>query len=269
MVGFFLLLSACGGGGGGGESPRVDSVDRRHQDVSCVRVDVGVSQEDACDLDLPINGLPDDYVVEYPECPLFIEGDESLAGCWVSELCAADLPSVGLANSARYLIKVSQDTASPEITGTIRSYYLRYKNSNCSGEPYLIADVEQLFLSSGFDWAMTYRIPGFEVCSDFGDSEKSNISCMALDIHSSFRTSGPDGDPNLDRISAIGRTAYDVGDIENKLCLTGGGAVEERRYGPYNFDSSGRGGLSTSMFYYSFDRDTALDYSNCLTRFLP
>ncbi|MCF6256198.1 MAG: hypothetical protein L3K25_07840 [Gammaproteobacteria bacterium] len=223
LAGLVLLLSGCGGGGGSGNTAGLN----------------------------------------YPDCSIGLTGTDSLAGCWVSEVCGTggETEEVWGAQGVRYLAWISEEQVSPTIKGSIEHYYLRYNNNQCTGQPFAIADFQQILANEGVESIMEYDIPGFDTCTDLADTAitPTPIACTQLNLFSDYRARGsaPGG---IGVETSIG--TYDDGIIDTRLCFGGG------MFPGFNPDNANDFGIGHAL-NPSVMLPTELDYLNCLARFTP
>jgi len=199
--------------------------------------------------------------LSYPDCNIDLTGTDSLAGCWVSEVCGTggETEEVWDAQGVRYLAWISEDQVSPTTKGVIEHYYLRYNNDQCTGEPFAIADFQEILADTGFESMMEYEIPGFETCTDLADSAMTPapIACTRLNLFSDFRPLGaaPGG---IGVATSVG--TYDDGIISTRLCFGGG------MYPGFDPENANDFGINHALDP-SVQLPTELNYLNCLTRF--
>lgn len=190
--------------------------------------------------------------IAYPPCLLSdIAGKGNIAGCWISERCATNTDG---AVPVRYMTEITEETFSPVTTGNVNDYLLVYDDDQCAGEPIEIVSMDERLLDTeNAVRHVKYSIQGFEVCTDTqGDF---NIPCMAIDMTSEYRVGSGVATTlaSRDVFHYGGRTS----DPDWYLCMSSA----------YNFDDSGNGGIGVGAMLQ--DRDTVLDFTDCLTRFEP
>lgn len=115
--------------------------------------------------------------ITLPACDL---GVGEFAGCWISEYCATDHINEPGVLGVR-LIEVATETAThPQVEGTIRSYYLMYKNEQCTGDAIKIIDMHEELKKQGMEINWSYVQQPDTVCSETGGT--LSLLCNALDI---------------------------------------------------------------------------------------
>lgn len=187
----------------------------------------------------------------YPDCALGIDGEDGLAGCWVSELCATSAiteETYGV-DSVRQLIRFTEDSVSPTVTGSTRFYFLGYNTPDCSGPSRIVLDMNAAAARDGLILRQSYEVLGYALCGNANDLTADDIACVRMNASLFHQVDG--GAP----MTMSGDVYYRID--APRLCLDlpffdddGGGSF-----------IAGDGPVSDPRLY--------LEPGDCLTRFLP
>lgn len=177
--------------------------------------------------------------ITLPACNL---GVGEFAGCWISELCATNHVSDPNILGVR-LIEVATETEThPQVKGTIRSYFLKYRDDQCAGDPVEIVDLHEELIKQGMEVNWSYTWIGRITCSETGGT--LSLGCDALDV----------------TVSALGNSTTGMTTqliASERLCMP---------THDYDFDNTGNGGIGAGDENI---RNTVLNLlpGQCLNRF--